>query len=556
MAERPAAERAAGERGAAVDPSPLPLRLALVALQAGALAVVLAALPYKTFELDRYFVPKELALHLTAAISALFVLARMGQYTLRRIDYALIAFLALSTISVLFADNWWLATRAVAVSLSGAAIFWVARTLGANGLARPLVAGLAVGVTVGAATALAQAYGVDSDLTSLSRAPGGTFGNRNFMAHLAAIGTPVLVLAILQARTTAGAVAGGVGLMIVSAALFLSRTRAAWLALIVGIGLAVVAWLIKRPWRRWPQEGLGRRLTIAAVLAAAGVLAALVIPNRLNWKSDNPYLESVKGVVNYREGSGRGRLIQYQNSARMALANPLLGVGPGNWPVDYPRFAKPDDPSLSQDDGMTSNPWPSSDWVAYLAERGIPATLVLAVVMVLLVLSAAVRMGEASRRDEFLTALTLATTVIVAGVVGAFDAVLLLAVPTLFVWGLVGALSATMATTAAARTVPVTAAGRGRWIFAVALLGLLASLRSTTQSWAMGTFNDAARLRDLERGSALDPGSYRMHMRLAETYARRGNCTRVKAHASQAHDLFPSAAAPKRLLRQCGVRTR
>ena len=43
------------------------VRLALRVLQLGALAVVLAASTYKVFELDRYFVPKEVALHITAS---------------------------------------------------------------------------------------------------------------------------------------------------------------------------------------------------------------------------------------------------------------------------------------------------------------------------------------------------------------------------------------------------------------------------------------------------------------------------------------------------------
>jgi hypothetical protein len=44
-------------------------RLATRVLQAGAIAVVLAAAPYKTFELDRFFVPKELLLSVTAGVA-------------------------------------------------------------------------------------------------------------------------------------------------------------------------------------------------------------------------------------------------------------------------------------------------------------------------------------------------------------------------------------------------------------------------------------------------------------------------------------------------------
>ena len=45
---------------------------------------------------------------------------------------------------------------------------------------------LAAGI-VGVGTGLAQAYGVQSPLFALTRLPGGTFGNRNFMAHFAAL---------------------------------------------------------------------------------------------------------------------------------------------------------------------------------------------------------------------------------------------------------------------------------------------------------------------------------------------------------------------------------
>jgi hypothetical protein len=59
---------------------------------------------------------------------------------------------------------------------------------------------------LGAATLLAQAYGVQSEYFSLNRVPGGTFGNRNFVAHLAAIGTPVVMLVALTAPRGLGSV--------------------------------------------------------------------------------------------------------------------------------------------------------------------------------------------------------------------------------------------------------------------------------------------------------------------------------------------------------------
>ena len=120
--------------------------ITVVTLILGAFAVVLLALPYKAFDLDRFFVPKELALHVTAAVTGLIALARRPRPALSRVDTFLIGFLILGAISALFAENWWLATRALAVTASGIAIFWVARALTAAGYERTVVNGLAAAV--------------------------------------------------------------------------------------------------------------------------------------------------------------------------------------------------------------------------------------------------------------------------------------------------------------------------------------------------------------------------------------------------------------------------
>ncbi len=354
-------------------------RLALYVMQAALVGVVLAALPYKLFDLDRFFVPKELVLHLTAGVCGLLLVSGRRRLVLTTVDLLLAAFLALSVLSALFATNGWVAWRAVALSCSGIILFWCASTLHALGLGRRLLAAAAFATVAGAATALVQTYaGMATDLFSLNRAPGGTFGNRNFMAHLCAIGAPAIVITTLLARRRWAAISGLVGTTIIVAALVVSRSRAAWLALAVGaVVIGAMAWMT-RP----RDQGLRRPVTLVIVAATIGALGAAFLPNRLEWKSTSPYLDTVRGVVNYRDGSGRGRLVQYTNSLGLMTARPLLGVGPGNWPVDYPKLASHRDPSLADDAGMTDNPWPSSDWVAFLTERGAVATACLALAFI------------------------------------------------------------------------------------------------------------------------------------------------------------------------------
>lgn len=314
--------------------------------------------------------------------------------------------------------------------------------------------------------------------------------------------------------------------------------------------LALGMWVAQR---RWRDPRIARRSPLAAAFAALGAAAAILVPNTLNWRSDSPYLDTVTGVVNYREGSGHGRLVQYGTSLKLAAQHPLLGVGPGNWAVAYPRVAAKGDPSMDRDDGMTSNPWPSSDWIAMLAERGLPATLAFVLALIGLVVLSLRAMRNALDLDELLPPLTLLATLAATIVVGCFDASLLLAAPTLFVFALFGALSPPAATRV---SVPLsTATTRGLALAGgVCAVAFLLSLRSVSQLVAMGMFSSANTVAEYDHAAIADPGSYRIQMRIAELGAERARCDLVKRHAMRAHDLFPAAPEPAHLLAGCGVR--
>jgi O-antigen ligase len=522
-------------------------RVALHVLQAGAIAVVLASLPYKAFDLDRYFVPKELVLHVCAAAAALLCISNRKRLGVTVVDALLGAFLVSGLLSTMLATNGWAAERALAISTSSVLLFWVASSLRQSALSRPLLAALAAGVVLAAATSLAQAYGVQTEYFSLNRAPGGTFGNRNFIAHLAAIGMPVVVLVALTARRGLGSLFGGIGMAVIGAALVMSRSRGAWLAVVV---LAVPAGLLLYATRRrWSEPRTKRRSIVLAAATVAGALAAVILPNRLEWKSDSPYLDSAAGLVNYKEGSGKGRLVQYGNSLRMTAAHPVFGVGPGNWPVVYPKFASRNDPSMSQDDGLTSNPWPSSDWVAYLSERGgVGLGFVLLAMFGLLGRALRdLRAGTERDAERVLTAIALIGTLIATAVVGAFDAVLLIGAPAFFVWTLAGALAP-----------PRPGNVELEWgvhqlgpalVFGI---GVISIGRSATQLAAMTVYSASTRPAVLAQAVQLDPGNYRIRVRLAQAYLARGDCARARVQAHAAHDLFPSAGEPKRDISACG----
>src|ERR1700726_419636 len=119
-------------------------RLIRLAIQAGVILAVIVALPYKVFELDRYFVPKELVLHVAALIIALVLLARRRSLSFDLVDGLIAFFLLWSVASAIFATNHWVAQRSVAINISGAIIFWGSRSVAEHGSYRSILVAAAV----------------------------------------------------------------------------------------------------------------------------------------------------------------------------------------------------------------------------------------------------------------------------------------------------------------------------------------------------------------------------------------------------------------------------
>jgi len=185
------------------------------------------------------------------------------------------------------------------------------------------------------------------------------------------------------------------------------------------------------------------------------------------------------------------------------------------------------------------NPWPSSDWIAFIAERGVPAALLLALVFVFIAFEAVRQLVRALDAESGWLAATLLATVAGAIVAGLFDAVLLLAVPAFLVWATIGALWIPFLS----GTRPV----RRGIVFAVILFAIIGAARSAMQLIAMDIYATRSSRASLVSAARIDPGNYRLQLRLARSGSRRDRC----AHALAARALFPSAAAAAEASRGC-----
>ncbi len=132
-----------------------------------------------------------------------------------------------SAVGLALADNQTLAWRAFAVSAGGVAAFLSARRLAEAGHRRALLVAVGAAAVVGAGSVLLESHGLIPTVSMSGAGPGGTEGNRNYMAHVCVAALPLLLVAASRAR---GRLVSVAALLVVAMALVLSRSRGAWLA--------------------------------------------------------------------------------------------------------------------------------------------------------------------------------------------------------------------------------------------------------------------------------------------------------------------------------------
>jgi O-antigen ligase len=488
-----------------------------------------------TFDLERYLVPKALVLHATALGLLLLGFPSLRAPRWGYAEWLLVAFVGVGALSAALAENRWLALSGWGIGLSSLVLLLAAREV-AERYRWGVLSGLVTAAVLGAGLGIAQAYGVDWDWLADTRPPGGTFGNRNFLAHLSVLAAPPLLVLAARVRRQRWLPALLLALAVLAAAVVLTRSRAAWLGGLGGISTVTLALMLSRQGGR-PTFG---RSTAVIVVFGLAVGAAVLLPNRLRWTTDAPYAQTLARLAAYGEGSGRGRLIQYRNSLEIARDDPVLGVGAGNWFVHYPRVTTSGDPAFSGHLSIPTNPWPSSDWVAFIVERGVLGTLLLLAAGV----TAAGRGLGAARngfREEARAGAAAVGVLVTALIAGSFDAVLLLAAPSYLVWASVGLLLPEPRRPIA--WVPRDAPRRLLRTTAV-LLALVLVADTASRGAAIRMTRDSVDRETLVRAARVSPGEHRFQLLLAEG----GDCDAARRAAV----LMPHHENVERLARRCG----
>lgn len=205
------------------------------------------------------------------------------------------------------------------------------------------------------------------------RPPAATFVNRNVLAETLVIAVPLAFAWGMTRRAIWARWAGLIAAALGDALLITTRARGAWIA--AGVAWGVVAlWVI---WRRrargerWIVAGVGVPLAVAALIAVGATFAPIVgrepLPSTIQtWRMSTQLLT----------GTGAVRAALARNTLAMIGESPLLGVGPGRWPVVYPLFQQRVviDPLFGPEKQPEHT---ENDLLEYAAELGLPWALLL-----------------------------------------------------------------------------------------------------------------------------------------------------------------------------------
>ena len=266
------------------------------------------------------------------------------------------AFLSWSALSMLWAINSFSSHQTLFLWIAATGLAWlILRFIDTTAEAWRVLRGLFGASVVVAGIGLLQHL---AGLEGIPQAfpPAGTMGNKNVAAAFVALLTPVGVVSFARATTGATLLSMATGLSLA----FVAHTgcRAAALALLAQTLIAAGLFLRQPVIPRWAPEkwaAMGAGVALFAVLltarpagesvgTAGDLLKGAAQPVlRLLWGAESGGRLRASGDPPSEKRAERSvaiRLGVWRNTLEMVRSAPLAGVGIGNFPINYPRFAR------------------------------------------------------------------------------------------------------------------------------------------------------------------------------------------------------------------------
>lgn len=327
-----------------------PGRLAAIERWFLAAGAFLLPLTYWWGTYDRYVLPKLLVARLLViGLLILFVIRTVvtGSLTIRRtpLDLPLLAFVASALLSAAFAYNRNVALVGTYARYDGvftillyAALFWLSVQALGNAVPSPARGGgsewgppdtarLLLRILLASGYLVAAVAIIQSMLDSMAQgsvAPAfGTLGQQNVLGAFLALLCPLAYRELVEATSWSARIVALNVLAIMGIALILTLSRSAWLGTVVAGAILIV--------------GRHRAILRPRVVAAAIVLVGLALAGFTVGGALGHAIESRAATVFDLNAWGPRPAI-WRDSVELIASRPLVGYGPDNFGLVYPRF--------------------------------------------------------------------------------------------------------------------------------------------------------------------------------------------------------------------------
>lgn len=193
----------------------------------------------------------------------------------------------------------------------------------------------------------------------------GYSANKNLLASVLFLTLPFYCLGLLQKKIK---YLSAFGILLTVFVLLIIRTRSALIACFIFFAL-LVCYKIKQRFALKTKYVFGLGIVFLLLSVVSYSLFFKNTINNLQNPSTNNFQRYVSRVLNSSTLENRTQI--WKNSVHMWQENPLLGVGPGNWQIEFPKYGLNNFDEYEILNGESTFQRPHNDFLWILCETGI-----------------------------------------------------------------------------------------------------------------------------------------------------------------------------------------
>lgn len=246
--------------------------------------------------------------------------------------------------------------------------------------------------------------------------PYSTMTNKNLFASLLFLMVPFVFYGLKSNGTWP--IVHGITLGLATMNIILSQTRAVYLATAISL-VCVLLWtyVFRNPGKKLRKDLPGAYKIGFLIVGFSAIIGLL---NQTVFYQNATIMETAASIGDLRDVSIHQRLTMWRSSLQMTQEHPLLGVGIGNWQIEFPKYGLSEMAGRVQQ-GEVHFQRPHNDFLWVLSETGMPGFLSYCAIFFLAVWSCMKIIARAASQQERFLAVVLAFQTIGFTVISFFD---------------------------------------------------------------------------------------------------------------------------------------